>query len=365
MKSKSEFTLFILIIGIIMFKAFSAMSMSLETDSTKNAGELIAGAERAVALIVKSGQATTDKALKRSNKSSDPFWASVKKLNSNIDKLNKYHFLKDETFHKTLAESVTAKEEVITTYEMLEANDKGVSEGITKASTAIDLLYENYSKEALRMKSGKALNPQEKEQLAKLKTQNKELNSKLDELEKKVDGNEKMIKKIKKIRSTSNEVMHCNNNAAGFFFAMSAMNMMNGWMWGCHYWWGPYGGWYPGFYVGYVDIYVDIMDDYAYDWGYLDGAIDTYDYDLEVEMDDLEIDTMDEYLDEIEVGDYMNDYNESMIEDAGFPSQMDHMQPEMELQDYQELQQFDQPEMMDDFGDFDMGGFDAGGFDDW
>ena len=161
---------------------------------------------------------------------------------------------------------------------------------------AVDLLYENYSKEALRMKSGENLTSQEKEQLAKLKTQNEELNSKLDELEKKVDGNEKMIKKLKKIRSKSNEVTHCNNNSAGFFFAMLAMNMINGWMWGCHYWWGPYGGWYPDFYVGYVDIYVDVIDDYGYDWGYLDGMIDTYDYDLEVEMDDLEIDTMDEYL---------------------------------------------------------------------
>ena len=123
-----------------------------------------------MALIVKSGQATSDKSLKRENKDAEPFWASVKKLNSTIDKLNKYHFLKDDTFHKTLAESVAAKEEVATTYEMLNASDNGVNEGINKASTAIDLLYENYSKEALRMKSGENLTSQEKEQLAKLKT---------------------------------------------------------------------------------------------------------------------------------------------------------------------------------------------------
>ena len=123
-----------------------------------------------MALIVKSGQATSDKSLNREHKDAEPFWASVKKLNSTIDKLNKYHFLKDDTFHKTLAESVAAKEEVATTYEMLNASDNGVNEGINKASTAIDLLYENYSKEALRMKSGENLTSQEKEQLAKLKT---------------------------------------------------------------------------------------------------------------------------------------------------------------------------------------------------
>ena len=54
----------------------------------------------------------------------------------------------------------------------------------------------------------------------------------------------------------------------------------------------------------------------------------------------------------------MNDYDNNMMDDLDFPDQMEMMPTEMELQDYQDLQQFDQPEMMDDYSDFDMGGFD-------
>ena len=52
----------------------------------------------------------------------------------------------------------------------------------------------------------------------------------------------------------------------------------------------------------------------------------------------------------------------ALIVKSGLPSQMDHMQPEIDML-YK--QQFEQPEMFDDFSDFDAGGFDAGGFDDW
>ena len=45
----------------------------------------------------------------------------------------------------------------------------------------------------------------------------------------------------------------------------------------------------------------------------------------------------------------------ALIVKSGLPSQMDHMQPEMDMQDFQ---QFDQPEMIDNSMDYDMGGFD-------
>lgn len=298
MKTKIK-TQILLMLCLLMSISIKATTIPLLEEGDKvNAQALVEKTERAVAYVVKSGQATNDKNLKRSNKASDPFWSSVKKLNSSVEKLNNYLFLKDDSFHKELSEVVTIKEEVITTYELLGANDVKVKEGLDKVSASIDLLYENYSKEARRMKEGEALTETEKKKLEELKSQNKELQSKLDGLEAKVGDNEKMLKKLKKIRKKSNQVANCGHNSAAFFFAMSAMNMINGWMWGCHWWWGPWGGWYPGFYYGYVDIYVHVFDDYAYDWGYLDGVIDTYDYDLEVEMDDLEVDTMDEYLDE-------------------------------------------------------------------
>ena len=358
---------------LMMFMIFSSSASSLtnpiiNNDKQVNANELVNKTERAVAFIVKSGQSTKDSNLKRSNKASAPFWSSVKKLNTAVEKLNNYMFLKDDKFHKALGEAVTAKEEVITTYELLDAQDAGVKDGLDKASKAIDLLYENYSKEGLRMKQGEALSSKEKEKLEAVKAQNKTLQGKLTELEAKVGNDKKMIKKLKKIREKSNQVTHCHNNSAGFFFAMSAMNMINGWMWGAHYWWGPYGGWYPGFYYGYIDIYVHAYDDYAYDWGYLDGAIDSYDYDLEVELDQMDIDTMDDYMNDIEYEaepfnsqSDLNDYQDHSNDSFEAVDQMDYiqeqempsMQPQVEYEAMDNYPAMDNMNSMDSMDSYD------------
>ena len=366
MKTKFKTLTFLMLFMIFSSSASSLTNPIINNDNKVDANELVNKTERAVAFIVKSGQATKDANLKRSNKASAPFWSSVKKLNTAVEKLNNYMFLKDDAFHKALSETVTAKEEVITTYELLGAQDAGVKDGLDKASKAIDLLYENYSKEGLRMKEGEVLTSQEEEKLKEVKAQNEALQSKLNDLEANVGNNEKMIKKLKKIRKKSNQVTHCHNNSAGFFFAMSAMNMINGWMWGAHYWWGPYGGWYPGFYYGYIDIYVHAYDDYAYDWGYLDGAIDSYDYDLEVDLDDMDIDTMDEYMNdaEYEAEPYdsqsdMNDYQDHSTDSFEEVDQMDyHQEPEMPAvqpqMEYETMNDFPAMDSMDSFDGMDM-----------
>ena len=366
MKTKFKTLTFLMMFMIFSSSASSLTNPIINNDNPVDANELVNKTERAVAFIVKSGQSTKDSNLKRSNKASAPFWSSVKKLNTAVEKLNNYMFLKDEAFHKALSETVTAKEEVITTYELLGAQDAGVKDGLDKASKAIDLLYENYSKEGLRMKEGEVLTSQETEKLKEVKAQNEALQSKLNDLEANVGNNEKMLKKLKKIRKKSNQVTHCHNNSAGFFFAMSAMNMINGWMWGAHYWWGPYGGWYPGFYYGYVDIYVHVFDDYAYDWGYLDGAIDSYDYDLDVDLDHMDVDTMDEYMNDIEYEaepynsqSDMNDYQDHSTDSFEEVDQMDyHQEPEMPVMqpqmEYETMDDFPAMDSMDSFDGMDM-----------
>lgn len=360
----------ILVVSILYlnFSQGAIASSNPPTENTENinAEELVKKTERAVAFIVKSGQSTKDKNLQRNNKASKPFWSSVKKLNTSVEKLNKYLFLKDDSFHAALSETVTAKEEVITTYDLLAAEDVVVKEGIDKASQAIDLLYQNYSIEAKRAKEGAALTDKEREKMETLKAQNMKLQGKLNELETKVGDNKKMIKKLKKIRQKSDEVNRSNNTAAGFFFAMSAMNMINGWMWGCHWWWGPYGGWYPGFYYGYVDIYVHVFDDYAYDWGYLDGVIDGSDYELEVALDQMDLDYANDYMEDIDYApesydsmDYqLNDMDQlndgfdaidqnDLNQDYEIPEAMDQMQPQMDYDMIDDYPVYDDIDYMD------------------
>lgn len=306
-----------------------------------DASELVKKSERAVAYIVKSGQATKDRNLQRNNKTAQPFWGAVKKVNTSIEKLNKYLFLKDDKFYTALSETVTNKEELITTYEMLQAKDSTVKEGIDKLSSTIDLLYQNYSKEAQRVKKGDALSAEEKEKLNELKAQNKKLQRKLNELESKVGHNKEMLKKIKKIRNKSNEVTHCTNNSAGFFFAMSAMHMINGWMWGCHWWWGSWGSWYPGFYYGYVDIYVGIYDFYAYDWGYMDAVIDGYYYDLDVELAAYEMDVLDGYLDSYDYTPELYNISNDMMDEYDMLDTMDAYPMDSQMDYYEEPMGFD------------------------
>lgn len=346
MKTTMKTLVLLLLTVTFGYNLQAASNPPIDNDKKVNAEELVQKTERAVAFIVKAGQETTDENLKRKNKHSEPFWNSVKKLNSAVEKLNNSLFLKDDGFHKALGETVTAKEQLLTTYEMLGAKDPKVKEGINKASLAVSLLYDNYSKEALRKKDGAELTSKEKKQLDEIKLKNKELQGKLTELEAKVGNNKEMLKKVKKIKEKSNQVVHCGHHPSGFFFAMSAMHMINGWMWAYHWYWGPWGGWYPGFYYGYVDIYVDVFDDYAYDWGYLDGAIDAYDYDLDVDLMPVEMDGADAYLnDTYDQYDTYQDqaYDNEMIQEEMIqeemmpyqevmPEQYDEMQPQMQPQ---------------------------------
>ena len=129
MKTKIK-TQILLMLCLLMSISIKATMIPIFKEGDKvNAQVLVEKTKKAVAYVVKSGQATNDKNLKRSNKASDPFWSSVKKLNSSVEKLNNYLFLKDDSFHKELSEVVTIKEEVITTYELLGANDVKVKDG--------------------------------------------------------------------------------------------------------------------------------------------------------------------------------------------------------------------------------------------
>ena len=190
----------LLILCLVISLSIHATTTPLsEKDDKVNAQGLVEKTERALAFVVKSGQSTSDTNLKRSNKAADPFWSSVKKLNASMEKLNNYLFLKDDSFYKELSGIVTIKEEMITIYELLGANDPKVKEGLDKVSASVDLLYENYSKEAQRMKEGEELTESEKKlcYLLRLKLSSKEMASILNISSKSVDvGRYRLRKKM-------------------------------------------------------------------------------------------------------------------------------------------------------------------------
>jgi len=343
----------------------AAQTASASGSNKMGAAQLVKSADRAVSFIVKAGRESSDPALNPDKKESEPFWRGVKNLNEAVSKVDRGLFLKDETFFTSLGEANAAMEEVKISFSMSGAKDAKVIEGVEKADRALSLLRENYSKEAVRLKKGGELSAAERKKFNEIKDKQADLQRKLTELEGKVGKNKTMLDGVRKLQKESKRVQHCHNDLNGFMFAMSAMNMISGLIWGWHSWWGPWGGWGPSFFFGYTEIYVDVINviDIDYDWDLMDDlAVDLADYedlelsDLDVDIDDVEAGTMDEFLDE-------GDFEVTDMEAEDLSAEPLDFEGEMDVID---SDSFDEP----DFGDFDDDvGFDDfddfGGFDDF
>ncbi len=326
----------VLMVWQLSFPAFAQSTPAQAESTQKNAAELIKGADRAVGYVVKTARESKDAALSSSNDDSRPFWQAVKKLNEALNKVDRGLFLKDETFFTSLADATSAVEEVKITLSMSGSKDPSVQEGVEKVDAAVSLLREHYSKEAVRRKQGGELSEEERAKLNQMKEKQAELEQKLTELEGKVGKNETLIKGIQEVRNKSQQVAHSNNNVSGFLFAMTAMSVISGLIWGWHWWWGPFGAWGPGFSFGFTEIYVDtiIVVDVDYDWDLADEYVDTMDLDLEVELDDLELEQMDEYLDESDF-----EISDNMLED--FSSDELEFEGEMDVTDTADSEDLD------------------------
>jgi hypothetical protein len=332
-----------------------------------NAADLVKAADRAIAYAVAKARESDDPALSQDNEEAKPFWQALARLNEAVEKVDRGLTLQDETFHTNLALATSAVEEVKITFGMAEARDSAVIEGIEKTDVALALLRDNYSKEAARLKKGGDLTPEEVAQLEKIKGKQAELQKRLDEVEGKVANNETLKKGVQQLKKKSQQVSNSRSDVPGFLFAMTAMNIMNGWLWGWHWWWGPWGPWAPGYIVVIQDIYVDALPYFDYDWDLADDYVDYADYeelegyDLEVEFDAAEFEAMDTALDP---NDFVLPGAETMDMSA------DELAHEGEM-DVMTLDDFNVPDNFGDFGagDVDMGAMDMdmdmGGFDDF
>lgn len=332
-----------------------------------NAADLVKAADRAIGYAVARASESDDPALSQENEEAKPFWQALARLNEAVEKVDRGLTLQDETFHTNLALATSAVEEVKITFGMAEARDSAVIEGIEKTDVALALLRDNYSKEAARLKKGGDLTPEEVAQLEKMKEKQAELQKRLEEVEGKVANNETLKKGVQQLKKKSQQVSNCRSDVPGFLFAMTAMNIMNGWLWGWHWWWGPWGPWAPSYIVIVQDIYVDALPYFDYDWDLVDDYVDYADYeelagyDLEVEFDDAEFEAVDTVLDP---DDFVLPGAETMDMSA------DELAHEGEM-DVMTLDDFNVPADFGDFGagDVDMGAMDMdmdmGGFDDF
>ncbi|WP_298532816.1 hypothetical protein [uncultured Algibacter sp.] len=206
------------------------MSQPSSSEPSKhNASSLITSANKALTYTIKVSKESKDNRLSMNNKDAAPYWKALKSLNSELHKTERGALLKDETFFTGMAAALSSVEELKIVYEMINVKDEKIQKGINQTSETINLLYMNYSKESQDKDSNKPLTSEERKQLEKLKSKQKELQSKLNEMEKKMGKN---AKGINELRKKSIELERAQNNRNDYFWAMHTFNMMHGWMWG-------------------------------------------------------------------------------------------------------------------------------------
>lgn len=338
------------------------------------AADLIRQARRAVGQVVKA--ARVEKTLDREASDAKPFWNAMKELNEALDRADTGLTLKDETFFTSLATAGAAMRQAQIALEMNEAKSPAMRESMDTLLGIVRTLNGTYSKEAARLAQGRRLTNPERRQLARLKAQQADLERKLRVIEEKTGKNDARIREgTRRIRENSRRIRNARSNVGDFVGAMLAARVMSELIWGWHWWWGPWGWWCPG----YVEINIIVWDDWIvacpYDWDLVDYAVD---------VDHLELETLDIYGAEVEAMDMWLEESDFSVESMdmmaltddlpvgwdevdsaagidmmhGFESNFDHMLYEPQF----EMNTFDDFGGIGDFG----GGFEAfgGGFDD-
>ena len=197
-----------------------------------------------------------------------------------------------------MGDAVTVVTEAKVAYERTGARDPKVTEALSRVEGAVARLDSSYGKAAARKAKGGELSGKEKQQLAQMRAKQKELQAKLDEVENKANSNSTSIKGLKEIRRSSDTIYRSRDTLGDFLAALITLRIIDGMLWGWHWWWGPWGVWVPDYTFIYVDVYYyDAIDVIDYDWDLVDYEIDVADLDLNVSMDEAELDTMDAFVD--------------------------------------------------------------------
>jgi len=272
-----------------IFALALALGAPVQAKQSASADELIRSAQRAVGQVARAAQ--SDPALDPDSGTSKPFWDAVKSLNESLDRAQTGLLLKDETFFSSLASASAMIRQAEVAWRMNESSDPHVREGIEALSAIVSALDENYGKEAARLKQGGELNPTERGQLEKLKSEQKALLKKLDEVEKNAARNNAEMKSaIEEMRRQSRRISNARWGVGDFVGSMIAMRIISDWLWGWHWWWGPWGGWCPGFISINIDIWDVWTDAYDYDWSLAALEVDAADLGLhDIDIDELEL----------------------------------------------------------------------------
>lgn len=296
--------------------------------------EVTAQSERLVAALIRASRLSEDEALGLGSETGKPYWSALRSLNSAIQKMANGAALRDETFHEGLSETIREGTAMIASYELSGATDEKVEKAIEAIEENVTVLYDAFSKAADRARRGGELTEAERERLAKAQEQQVELQRRLDAMEAKVKDNKRALEGLREVRKRSREISGYRSNVGDFLAAMVALRVLDGLIWGCHPWWGIWGGWYPGWSIVIIDIHDGYYDDYVYDWDYYgDVAID-YDLaafeDSDLLLDDTEMMDNLDFIEDAEI-DFDGSLAEPLLEDLEVPTEDDFADEDLGL----------------------------------
>src|SRR4051794_39431776 len=150
----------------------------------KSASALIAAVQKADLYVYKVSKKNSQ--LNSKKKGQRPYWLGLKTINTKTKGMKKALTAKDKSFFKLLSETGLAVTDVKTGVNLLAVKDKDVLRGVKALTIAYNELYRNYGKEAARKKKGGNLTKKETEQLTKMETEAKTVETKLKTMRKKV-----------------------------------------------------------------------------------------------------------------------------------------------------------------------------------
>ena len=257
----------------------------------RNAAALVAELTKANLYLFKVSKKSTQ--LNAKKKVQRPYWLGLKTISTKSEGMKKALTKKDKSFFKLLSETGVAVTDVRNGVSLIGVKDKEIHRGVKAVTLAYNELYKNYGKEAVRKKKGGDLTKKESEQLTKMETEAKTVETKLTSMRKKVAAqkkkNPRLLKQLDRAITTSKKLSRKKDKSVAAYTEKLKLSnsLRNNWKS-----FGDYSKvWYP-------EIYSE--------WNTTNTSINTYIENYEVNVTNIEVNNWSYVENEVEVVDVDN-----------------------------------------------------------
>jgi len=244
------------------------------TGQKADAETLLDDASKALAAMVKAARA--DKGLDPKTAKNKPFWKSTQLVANNLKLAQTGLQAKSNDFFKGITEARQAEEQMKVDWQLTDSENSNVIENGKKLGHAIDLLRDNYSKEAARKKQGGELTAQEKAEFEKIKAQQEDLLAKISKLEKSTQKDKALAMGLNEIQKQAERITKQPTTLDAYIATLYLLDLQAGLIRGYEYyvdkpWRADYlrlQDWITRYYTWY--------DKVSYDWAWVDTSVDVY-----------------------------------------------------------------------------------------